>query len=94
MSLFEVIREQVVLDAVADRHLDTVRSGSSLKCRCPYPDHEDKNPSIYVYPDRYFCYGCGRHGDVVGLWALVKGFKPGLDAALDLAREHRIDLPE
>ena len=45
MSPFEVIREQVVLEAVADRHLDPVRSGSSLKCRCPYPDHKDKNPT-------------------------------------------------
>jgi hypothetical protein len=42
VSLFEVIREQVVLEAVADRHLDPVCSGSSLKCRCPYPDHEDE----------------------------------------------------
>ena len=40
MSLFEVIRAQVVLEAVADRHLDPVRYGSSLKCRCPYPDQE------------------------------------------------------
>jgi hypothetical protein len=45
VSPFEVIREQVVLEAVADRHLDPVRSGSSLKCRCPYPDHKDKNPT-------------------------------------------------
>jgi hypothetical protein len=45
VSLFEVIREQVVLEAIADRHLDPVRSGSSLKCRCPCPDHEDKNPT-------------------------------------------------
>jgi hypothetical protein len=43
----QVTRELVkrVLEAVADHHLDPVRSGSSLKRRCPYPDHEDKNPT-------------------------------------------------
>jgi DNA primase len=95
VSLFEVIREQVDLVTIADRHLDPVRSGSSLKCRCPYPDHEDNNPSFYLYPDsRFFCYGCRRHGDVVDLWALVKGLRPGLEAALDLAQEYSIDLPK
>jgi DNA primase len=95
VSLFEVIREQVVLEAVADRLLDPVRYGSSLKCRCPYPDHEDNNPSFYLYPDsRFFCYGCKRHGDVVDLWALVKGLRPGLEAALDLAQEYGVDLPK
>jgi DNA primase len=95
VSLFEVIREQVDLVAVADRHVDPVRSGSSLKCRCPYPDHEDNNTSFYLYPDsRFFCYGCRRHGDVVDLWALVKGLRPGLEAALDLAQEYGVDLPK
>jgi DNA primase len=95
VSLFEVIREQVDLVTIADRHFDPVRSGSSLKCRCPYPEHEDRNPSFYLYPDsRFFCYGCRRHGDVVDLWALVKGLRPGLEAALDLAQEYGIDLPK
>jgi DNA primase len=95
VSLFEVIRERVNLVTVADRHLDLLRSGSSLKCRCPHPDHEDESPSFYVFPEgRYFCYGCGRHGDVVDLWAVVKGLRPGIEAASDLAREYGITLPE
>jgi len=95
VSLFERIRERVDLVAVADSHLDLVRSGNTMKGRCPYPDHEDNNPSFYLYPDsRFFCYGCRRHGDVVDLWALVKGLRPGLEAALDLAREYGITLPE
>ena len=45
MNLFEVIREQVDLVAVADRYLGLVCSGNTVKSRCPYPDHEDKNPT-------------------------------------------------
>ncbi|MDQ3302563.1 MAG: CHC2 zinc finger domain-containing protein, partial [Actinomycetota bacterium] len=95
VSVFELIREGVDLVAVADRHLDLVRSGNTVKCRCPYPDHEDKDPSFYLYPDRRFhCYGCGRHGDVVDFWAVVKGLRPGIEAALDLAQEYGICLPQ
>ena len=95
MSVFEVLRAQVDLLELAGRYTDLRSSGKTHAGRCPYPDHEDKNPSFYVYPEgRYFCYGCGRHADVVDLWSFIKGLKPGLDAALDLDREHRIDLPE
>jgi DNA primase len=86
VSLLESIREQVDLVAVADRHLDLVRSDSTMKGRCPYPDHEDENPSFCVYPDgRFHCYGCGRHGDVIDLWAALEGLRPGIEAALDFA---------
>jgi DNA primase len=40
-----------------------------------------------------FCYGCRWRGDVVDLWAGTKGLKPGIEAALDLAREYGVDLP-
>jgi DNA primase len=95
VSLFESIREQIDLVAVADRHLDLAPSGSAMKGRCPYSDHDDENPSFYAYPDgRFHCYGCGRHGDVVDLWATLKGLRPGIEAACDLAQEYGISLPE
>jgi DNA primase len=33
------------------------------------------------------------HGDVTDLWAAVKGLRPGMQAALDLAKEYGVDLP-
>src|SRR5215217_2359838 len=95
VSPFESIREQVDLVAVADRHLDLAPSGSAMRGRCPYVDHEDENPRFYVYADgRFHCYGCRRHGDVIDLRAVLKGLHPGIEAALDLAQEYRISLPE
>jgi DNA primase len=94
VSVFERVRERVDLVELAGRYTDLRSSGKTHVGRCPYPDHEDKNPSFYIYADRYFCYGCGSHGDVVDLWAVVKGLRPGIEAASDLAREYRIDLPE
>ena len=95
MNAFEVIREQIDIASVATDYTDLYPSGEALKGRCPHPDHEDKDPSFYVYADGHFhCYGCRWRGDVIDLWAGVKGFKPGIEAAQDLAREHGIDLPE
>jgi hypothetical protein len=45
VSVLERLRERVELVELAGRYTDPVRSSSSLKCRCPYPDHEDKNPT-------------------------------------------------
>jgi DNA primase len=95
VSVLEVLRAQVDLVGLAGRYTDLRPYGKAHVGRCPYPDHEDKNPSFYVYAEgRYFCYGCRRHGDVVDLWAVVKGVRPGIEAALDLARECGITIPE
>ena len=95
MSVFEVLRERVDLIELAGRYTEMAGSGSAQHGRCPYPDHEDRNPSFHVYPDRRFhCYGCGRHGDVADLWAATNGLEAGIGAALSLAREYGIGLPD
>jgi DNA primase len=69
-----------------DRHLDLAPSGNTMKGRCPYLEHEDENPSFYIYPGgRFHCYGCRRQGDVVDLRAALKGLSPGIEAVLDFA---------
>ena len=95
MSVFGFLRERVDLAELARRYTDLRQSGRALVGRCPHPDHKDRTPSFHVYPDgRFHCYGCGWHGDVTGLWAAVNGIGPGIEAALDLAREFGIKLPD
>ena len=41
------------------------RSGRRLKCHCPFPWHDDSEPSFTLFPDQHwFCFGCGIGGDV------------------------------
>ena len=50
------------------------RAGQVYTACCPLPDHDDKSPSFYVYADNdrgWTCFGCGRGGDVVHLYALA-----------------------
>jgi DNA primase len=94
MSIFEMLRERVDLAELAGHYTELKPSGQALVGCCPHPAHEDESPSFYIYDDRRFhCYGCRWRGDVTDLWAAVKGLKPGLEAALDLAKENGVHLP-
>lgn len=93
-SVFDTLRDLVSIADVARRFTELKRAGKRLKGRCPTPGHGDSTPSFYVYDDHAHCYGCGFHGDVVDLWATCRGLQPGIDAALDLAREFGVPLPE
>mgnify|MGYP001571387727 CR=1 FL=1 len=35
--------------------------------------HEDTTPSLGVYPDHFFCFGCQAHGSLGDLWASLTG---------------------
>jgi DNA primase len=95
MDIFEIIQSELKITEIAGRYTKFKRSGNrSLGC-CPLPNHNDSTPSFSVYPDAHaHCYGCGFHGDVIDFWAMLKGLQPGIEAALDLVREYRIQLPD
>jgi DNA primase len=85
--MFEVLRDRVGLDQI-------VSANGSGKALCVSPDHHDDNPSMHLYDDHAHCFACGFHGDVTDVWAAMRGFDKPLEAALDLAREFAIELPE
>ena len=47
---------------------------------CRYIFHEDRHPSMKLYPKNYYCFGCGAHGDVIDLVQTIFNEKP-VDAA-------------
>ncbi len=55
-------------DVIAGCGIALVKNGTRLKARCPFPDHQDKTPSFFVFPrtQTFQCFGrCGRGGDVL-----------------------------
>ena len=44
-------------------------SSGMLLTNCIF--HEDTTPSLGVYPDHYFCFGCKAHGSLRDLWDAV-----------------------
>ena len=56
----------------AARRYGTVKHGFM---RCPF--HADRVPSLKLYGDHFHCFGCGAHGDVIGLAAGLLGCSKG-----------------
>jgi DNA primase len=55
-------------EVIAGCGIALMKNGTRLKARCPFPDHEDKTPSFFVFPrtQTFQCFGrCGRGGDVL-----------------------------
>lgn len=65
-----------------------------LVVRCVAPGHEDRTPSMSVYTQeqRFKCYGCGTHGDVLDLVVLAEGCELW-EAMMALSERHGIELP-
>ena len=41
------------------------------KICCPF--HDEKTPSLHIYPDHYYCFGCGAYGDHIDWLIQIEG---------------------
>ncbi len=46
--------------------------GRSKKIKCPFHSG-DKIPSLHLYDDHFYCFGCGAHGDVIDFVSRLEG---------------------
>ncbi len=92
---FDDVRARHPLGAVARRTgLALPDAGRAMVC-CPLPAHDDRHPSMHLDldRDRYFCFGCGAHGDAIQWVCDIEGVRPGeavaiLDARRPVAGVH------
>ena len=85
-SVFEAVKAAVPMRAAAERFGLEVNYAGMVRC----PFHEDHTPSMKLYDDHFYCFGCGRHGDVVDLTAELFCIPP-YDAACKLAGDFGMD---
>lgn len=69
---------------------------SDFMVNCPCPNHDDRKPSCMIHPqtDRYYCFGCGAHGDVLQLVQDVEGIRSLGEVAERLSRQHPVTVRE
>lgn len=84
MSRYDIqgVKERNPIEEVISRHgIVLLRSGSRMTGRCPF--HDDKNPSLVVYPETrsFYCFGCSASGDVIDFVRRMDGL--GFRAALE-----------
>ena len=85
-TLFESVKAAVRPKEAAERYGLPVSQGGMARC----PFHDDRTPSLRVYEDHFFCFGCGKYGDVIDLTGQLLGLGPE-DAAQRLAADFGIN---
>ena len=81
---FKEIKDTVPVPAAAEHYGLAVRNGMT---QCIF--HDDRNPSMKLYDDHFYCFGCTEHGDVISLTARLFSFTP-LEAAKKLCADFGI----
>ena len=85
---YEAVKAAVsVADAARLYGLDVDRHG---KAHCIF--HNDRHPSMWLYPGRYKCFACGETGTVIDLVARLLGLSTA-DAVRRLNADFGINLP-
>ena len=86
MTIYEAVKNTVpVPDAAVQYGMEVSRNGMTL---CPF--HDDRNPSMKLNDDYFFCFGCGERGDVIDLTAALCGLNK-YDAAWKLSQDFGVD---
>ena len=81
-NVFETVKQSVTIREAAERYGIEVRR-NSMAC-CPF--HDDKNPSMKLNEEYFYCFGCGATGDVIDLTARIYNLSPK-EAAEKLAQD-------
>lgn len=81
MSVYEDIKENVSMPELLERYGIEVKHGFAV---CPF--HNERTASMKVYPDGFYCFGCGAGGDVISFAAKMEELG-NAQAALRLASE-------
>ena len=81
-NVFETVKQSVTVLEAAERYGIEVKRGGMACC----PFHDDKNPSMKLNEEYFYCFGCGATGDVIDLTARLYNLCPK-EAAEKLAQD-------
>ena len=71
-NVFEMVKQFVTVREAAERYGIEVKRGGMVCC----PFHDDKNPSMKLNEEYFYCFGCGATGDVIDLTARLYNLSP------------------
>lgn len=89
MTIFEQVKSALDLRDVAEAYGLSVGKNGLVNCLF----HEDRTPSMKLYADHFYCFGCGEHGDVIALISKLFDITP-IEAAQKLSSDFGISLSE
>lgn len=87
-SAFSEVKERVPMVQAVRFYGYTPNGAGFIRC----PLHGEKTPSLKIYRDHWYCYGCNKGGSVVDFVGELFGLSP-LDAVKRLDADFRLSLP-
>ena len=81
-NVFETVKQSVTVREAAERYGIEVKRGGMACCSF----HDEKNPSMKLNEEYFYCFGCGATGDVIDLTARLYNLSPK-EAAEKLAQD-------
>ena len=81
-NVFETVKQSITIREAAERY--GIEVGRNSMACCPF--HDDKNPSMKLNKEYFYCFGCGATGDVIDLTARLYNLSPK-EAAEKLAQD-------
>ena len=89
------LREASDWTKVVSQYTNLTATGRGLVGLCPLPGHSEKTPSFHIDERRgaFYCFGCGRGGDIFRFVSLVLG-KNFYDSLRYLAQKSGLVVPQ
>jgi DNA primase len=86
MTIYETVKSAVTVRQAA-KHYGLQVNRNGMTC-CPF--HKDRHPSLKLYNDHFYCFGCGTTGDVIDFTARL--FETSIfEAVKKLAADFGVD---
>jgi hypothetical protein len=82
-NIFQQVKE-IPIQEVLERYGVELRpvGNGRMACHCIF--HDDRHPSLVIYPDGFHCFVCGAHGDAVSFVSRWLNIRP-IAAAQEIA---------
>jgi DNA primase len=90
------LKASVSIAEVIGRTIPLRTSGTVLIGLCPFHDDHEPSFAVYAQTGRYYCFGCGKRGDVITFIRDSQhlSFAEALERLEQLAPSHDIERPE
>jgi len=84
----DIVNRSDIVSTIS-RYVKISKKGKEYVGKCPF--HNDKLPSFFVYDDKYHCFGCGEHGDIIDFLSKIN-HTSFIETVKELASELHIDI--
>ena len=78
------VKELNLIDLVMEAGVKYRKERDHIKMNCIF--HSEKTPSMAIYEDHYYCFGCSANGDVIS-WA-QQAFEVSFGEAVAILVKH------